>query len=63
MERTGTEWNNGPVVNNAFLYRGNGETKWEWKADRTKTVLVKRIHAEPIYFNVELLHDAVWEDL
>lgn len=61
MERT--EWNNGPVVNNAFLYRGNGEAKWDWKADITRTVLVKRVNTKPIYFNVELLHDAVWDDM
>ena len=62
MERT--ELNTRPMVDKTFLYGGNGEAAGHyWKADRTKTVLVKRLQAKPIYFNVELLHDAVWEGM
>ena len=59
MERT--EWNQA-AMDKAFLYRDKGDVQRVWKADRTRTVLIKKVLQRPIYFNVELLHDAVWDD-
>jgi len=53
-----TEWNEELMARREAVGERNGEAKW---TTARKTGGGRKVHKRQANFNVELLHDAVWE--